>query len=140
MFHLPFRRGWDGYLLQAGRREVFALLRGLLRDNPALQSAYDACSQGKYEPLFAYLRSLENAEPLYEAKLVLVGEGNVGKTTLLKALKGKAGEAPQEHEPTTHGVEIDIHGLRLPHPAAPPPSMRWPHDTAKPAAGPRPRR
>jgi internalin A len=48
---------------------------------------------------------------------VLVGEGNVGKTTLLKALKGKAGEAPQEHEPTTHGVEIDIHGLRLPHPA-----------------------
>jgi internalin A len=86
--------------------------------NPALQSAYDACSEGKYEPLFAYLHSLEqNAEPLYEAKLVLVGEGNVGKTTLLKALKGKAGAAPQEHEPTTHGVEIDIHGLRLPHPA-----------------------
>jgi len=75
--------------------------------NPALQSAYDACKGGNYEPLFAYLRSLEqNAEPLYEAKLVLVGEGNVGKTTLLKALKGKAGEAPQEHEPTTHGVEI----------------------------------
>ena len=86
--------------------------------NPALQSAYKACSRGNYEPLWAYLRSLEtNAEPLYEAKLVLVGEGNVGKTTLLKALKGKAGEAPQEHEPTTHGVEIDIHGLRLPHPA-----------------------
>jgi GTPase SAR1 family protein len=86
--------------------------------NPTLQSAYDACEKPNYEPLFAYLRSLEqNAEPLYEAKLVLVGEGNVGKTTLLKALKGKAGAAPQEHEPTTHGVEIDIHGLRLPHPA-----------------------
>ncbi len=85
--------------------------------NPALQSVYDACKDRNYEPLWAYLRSLENAEPLYEAKLVLVGEGNVGKTTLLKALKGKAGEAPQEHEPTTHGVEIDIHGLRLPHPA-----------------------
>jgi internalin A len=82
--------------------------------NPALQSAYD---QG-LPAVMAYLRSLEtNAEPLYEAKLVLVGEGNVGKTTLLKALKGKAGAAPQEHEPTTHGVEIDIHGLRLPHPA-----------------------
>ena len=92
--------------------------------NPALQSAYDACKKGyggkhkDYEPLWAYLRSLEgNAESLYEAKLVLIGEGNVGKTTLLKALKGKAGAAPQEHEPTTHGVEIDIHGLRLPHPA-----------------------
>ena len=82
--------------------------------NPALQSAYD---QG-LPAVKAYLRSLEqNAEPLYEAKLVLVGEGNVGKTTLLKALKGKEGAAPQEHEPTTHGVEIDIHGLRLPHPA-----------------------
>ena len=81
--------------------------------NPALQSAY---KQG-LDAVKAYLRSLEqNAEPLYEAKLVLVGEGNVGKTTLLKALKGKAGAAPQEHEPTTHGVEIDIHGLRLPHP------------------------
>ncbi len=81
--------------------------------NPALQSAYDS---GKWQAVKAYLRSLEqNAEPLYEAKLVLVGEGNVGKTTLLKALKGIADEAPREHEPTTHGVEIDIHGLRLPH-------------------------
>lgn len=90
--------------------------------NPALQSAYDACNKHgskheDYDPLWAYLRSLEqNAEPLYEAKLVLVGEGNVGKTTLLKALKGKAGEPPQKNEATTHGVEIDIHGLRLPHP------------------------
>ena len=82
--------------------------------NPALQSAYDA----GLDAVKAYLRSLaEGAEPLYEAKLVLVGEGNVGKTTLLKALKGKAGEAPQEHEPTTHGVKIDINGLPLPHPA-----------------------
>ncbi|MBK6647215.1 MAG: hypothetical protein IPG44_15970 [Anaerolineales bacterium] len=82
--------------------------------NPALQSAYD---QG-LDALKAYLRSLEqNAEPLYEAKLVLVGEGNVGKTTLLKALKSDKGEgAPRQGEPTTHGVEIDIHGLKLPHP------------------------
>ncbi|MFZ4661008.1 MAG: COR domain-containing protein [Caldilineaceae bacterium] len=81
--------------------------------NPALQSAYDA----GLDELKAYLRSLENAEPLYEAKLVLVGEGNVGKTTLLKALKGKKGEeAPKPGERTTHGVEIDIHGLLLPHP------------------------
>ena len=86
--------------------------------NPALQSAYDACERGKYEPLWAYLRSLEqNAEPLYEAKLVLVGEGNVGKTTLLKALKNEKGEgAPKKDERTTHGVAIDIHGLKLPHP------------------------
>ncbi len=81
--------------------------------NPALQSAYDA----GLDAVKAYLRSLENAEPLYEAKLVLVGEGNVGKTTLLKALKGQKGKkAPKKDETTTHGVEIDIHGLLLPHP------------------------
>ncbi len=87
--------------------------------NPALQSAYNTYKEtGKIDPLWAYLRSLEqNAEPLYEAKLVLVGEGNVGKTTLLKALKNEKGAgAPKKDERTTHGVEIDIHGLRLPHP------------------------
>jgi len=82
--------------------------------NPALKSAYE---KGLPE-LKAYLRSLEkNAEPLYEAKLVIVGEGNVGKTTLLKALKGDKGkDAPRKGQTTTHGVEIDIHGLHLPHP------------------------
>ncbi len=81
--------------------------------NPALQSAY---KQG-LDAVKAYLRSLEqNAEPLHEAKLVLVGEGNVGKTTLLRALKSDKEQAPRQGEPTTHGVEIDIHGLKLPHP------------------------
>ena len=77
--------------------------------NPALQSAYE---QG-LEATLSYLRSLEAAEPLYEAKLVLVGEGGVGKTTLLKALSGRE---PRRGEPTTHGVSIDIHSLHLPHP------------------------
>jgi len=77
--------------------------------NPALKSAYE---QG-LPALMAYLRSLEQAEPLYETKLVLVGEGGVGKTTLLKALTGKE---PKQNEPTTHGVSIDIHSMHLPHP------------------------
>ena len=84
--------------------------------NPALQSAYNA-SKVRNEHSWHTSAVSTKRRAAYEAKLVLVGEGNVGKTTLLKALKGKAGEAPQEHEPTTHGVEIDIHGLRLPHPA-----------------------
>ncbi len=77
--------------------------------NPALRSAY---KQG-LDAVKAYLRSLAQAEPLYEAKLVLVGEGGVGKTTLLKALSGRE---PRKNEPTTHGVSIDIHALHLPHP------------------------
>ena len=89
-------------------------LKELLLDNnplnPALQSAYDK-GLGAVK---AYLRSLEDAEPLYEAKLVLVGEGDVGKTTLLKALKSNQEEGPREGEPTTHG--IDISTFQLPHP------------------------
>ena len=81
--------------------------------NPALQSAYD---QG-LPAVKAYLRSLaENAEPLYEAKLVLVGEGGVGKTTLLNALMKKEDRTPKADEKTTHGVKIDVDALQLPHP------------------------
>jgi len=83
--------------------------------NPALQSAYEA----GLDSLRAYLRSLEEPakrEELHEAKLVLVGEGKVGKTTLLKALTG---QEPRADEPTTHGVHIDIQAMSLPHPEKP---------------------
>ena len=82
--------------------------------NPALQSAYDS---GGWKSVKAYLRSLEqNAEPLYEAKLVLVGEGGVGKTTLLNALMKKEERVPKKDEITTHGVKIDLNALQAPHP------------------------
>ncbi len=85
-----------------------------LRNNPlepALKSAYGV----GLDELRAFLASIapQDADPLYEAKLVLVGEGGVGKTTLLKALTGAA---PQEDEPTTHGVKIDVEALYLRHP------------------------
>jgi hypothetical protein len=78
--------------------------------NPALRSVYD---QQGLEGLRAYLRSLAEAEPLYETKLILVGEGGVGKTTLRKAMLG---QEPREGEPTTHGIGIDIRRLLVPHP------------------------
>jgi GTPase SAR1 family protein len=81
--------------------------------NPALQSAYDA----GLDAVKAYLRSLEqNAEPLYEAKLVLVGEGGVGKTTLLNSLMNKEDRIPKKDETTTHGVKIDVNALQVLHP------------------------
>ena len=62
--------------------------------------------------ILAYLRSLQrDVETLYEAKLVLVGEGAVGKSSLLAAMRN---EAFEENRPTTHGIQIN--SLGVPHP------------------------
>ena len=96
-----------------------ARLQGLrLGDNPLDPSVLSASASGP-DALRSYLGSLEEPdqrEELYEAKLVFVGEGGVGKTTLLKAMAGREGDEPKEGEPTTHGVNIDIESLHLPHP------------------------
>lgn len=59
----------------------------------------------------AYLRAKsEDQIVLNEAKLILIGEGEVGKTSLLGALRG---DKWVENRPTTHGVEVDIKSLIL---------------------------
>jgi internalin A len=70
----------------------------------------DMVKQGA-RALAAYLSSLEDAVPLYEAKVLLVGEGNVGKTSLIAALRG---DPFVEGRATTHGIEIRILTLRDP--------------------------
>ncbi|MEM7531454.1 MAG: COR domain-containing protein [Chloroflexota bacterium] len=51
----------------------------------------------------AYLRAKADAQIiLNEAKLILVGEGEVGKTCLMDALEG----VDWQKHPTTHGIEI----------------------------------
>ena len=75
--------------------------------NPELAAAY---KQG-FDTLLKYLRAkVEEEIVLNESKLVLVGEGGVGKTSLLGSLKG---EPFVENLPTTHGVEVDITSLQL---------------------------
>ena len=68
--------------------------------NPELSEAY---IQG-LDAVKAYLRAKSEAGQitLNEAKLILVGEGEVGKTCLMDALLGNEW---QEH-PSTHGIEI----------------------------------
>jgi GTPase SAR1 family protein len=67
--------------------------------NPELATAY---KQGT-DSVKAYLRAKATAQIiLNEAKLILVGEGEVGKTCLMDALLGNPW---QEHD-TTHGIEI----------------------------------
>jgi len=68
--------------------------------NPELAAAYD---EG-LEAIKRYLRSrLRTQIVLNEAKLILIGEGEVGKSCLLGALRGDPWE---EGRPTTHGIEI----------------------------------
>ncbi|WP_460611419.1 COR domain-containing protein [Hymenobacter terrigena] len=63
---------------------------------PELTAIYEESTQA----LLAYLRAPKVA--LYEAKLILVGEREVGKSCLLGALRGD----PWEERVSTHGVEI----------------------------------
>ena len=83
-----------------------------LHDNPWVEP-FDELVQGPGEKLFAYLRSLGQGIPQYEAKVLLIGEGAVGKSSLLRALRG---EAFVPDLPTTHGIEIKQ--VQEPHPDA----------------------
>jgi hypothetical protein len=68
--------------------------------NPELAAAY----KQDLDAVKAYLRAISGAQiTLKEAKLILVGEGEVGKSCLLSALRGDEWE---EDRPTTHGIEI----------------------------------
>ena len=67
--------------------------------NPELAAAYE---QG-LDAVKAYLRAKAAAQiVLNEAKLILVGEGEVGKTCLMDALLGN----PWQEHPSTHGIAI----------------------------------
>lgn len=62
----------------------------------------------------AFLRERSAAAtPQWSSKLVVVGQGRAGKTSLLKAVRG---EAFDQNEDSTHGLSVDE--LRLPHPAS----------------------
>ncbi len=87
------------------------------RENPLEEGYTIAYEDGGIRGLFDYIRRLQQeATPLYEVKLVLIGEGNVGKTTLLRALRD---EEPIKNHPTTEGMEVSQKPILLPHPTKP---------------------
>lgn len=79
-------------------------LRNLdLNDNPLNPDLAAASEQGT-EAVLQYLRARAEGEvTLNEAKLILVGEGEVGKSCLLGALRG---DEWVDGRDTTHGIEI----------------------------------
>ena len=74
-----------------------------IKDNPLNRELVAAYNEGS-SSVKAYLRAKAVAQiTLNEAKLILVGEGEVGKSCLLGALRD---DPWAEGRPTTHGIEI----------------------------------
>ena len=74
-----------------------------ITDNP-LNPELAAAAQEGLDAIKRYLRAKSQAEVvLNEAKLILVGEGGVGKSSLLAALRGDPWDGDRS---TTHGIEI----------------------------------
>ena len=88
-----------------------------LKDNPLPEPYPDFIKRGTAAVL-TYLRSLQKeSTPQYEAKLLLVGEGNVGKTSLVEAMRAeptKRSGVFVKDRTTTHGINLGR--LQLDHP------------------------
>lgn len=79
-------------------------LSDLNLDNNPLNPELAAAAEEGLEAIKRYLRAQAEAQvTLHEAKLILVGEGEVGKSCLLAALRGDPWDG---NRPTTHGIEI----------------------------------
>jgi hypothetical protein len=86
---------WEG----AGGDKVMYLSGNPLESPPA-----EIVKQGT-EAVRAYFRSLEGEkQALNEVKVLLVGDGAAGKTSLVKRLTGQGYD---ENEPQTHGININ---------------------------------
>nr|WP_242053573.1 COR domain-containing protein [Nostoc sp. FACHB-888] len=82
-----------------------------LSNNPLTSPPPEIVEQGT-QAVLTYLRErLEGSQRQWISKLLVVGEGGVGKTSLLRALRG---EEFDTQESTTHGIEIK--SLELTHP------------------------
>src|SRR6266704_2782410 len=84
-----------------------------LSGNPQLQIPPPEVVDQGTSAVLAYLHALPQAVERFEAKLLLVGEGGMGKSSLLRALD----QLPfVPGLPLTHGIAVGT--LQLPHPEA----------------------
>ncbi|MFI6485715.1 leucine-rich repeat domain-containing protein [Nonomuraea sp. NPDC050663] len=85
-----------------------------LGSNPVLSPPPEICALGQ-EAVLAFLRGLQRGDHLPRtSKMVVVGQAEMGKTSVSEALCGRPFVA---NRPTTHGVLLD--SLQLPHPDHP---------------------
>jgi len=82
-----------------------------LYGNPLEYPPIEIIEQGQ-EAIRSYVRSLEGErKPLNEVRVLLIGDGGAGKTSLVKRLMG---DPFNPKEPQTHGINIRHWGVALP--------------------------
>lgn len=74
-----------------------------LDGNPSLEIPGSLLQTRRPREILRYYVEAQVGRPLSELKLLLVGRGKAGKTTLVKRL---GGEEPKENEPETHSIVI----------------------------------
>jgi internalin A len=90
--------------------QLTSLMELDLRENPALSIPPEVVQQTN-NPALILQTYFAARRPLHEAKLLLVGQGRVGKTSLLRRLMGETFNA---NEATTHGINVQPRSLLLP--------------------------
>ena len=110
----------DGNQLTAVPPEIGQLTNLIklnLRDNPNLPIPPEIVAQmNNAQAILDYVREQLEApsHPLNEAKLILVGQGSVGKTSLVKRLVDNRFDPDEEQ---TQGIRIEKWQLDVPRPA-----------------------
>ncbi len=81
--------------------------------NPLSTPPPEIIKKGR-EAVLDYFKELEQQgeDYLYEAKVLIVGDARVGKTTLCRKLKSQKAKLPTENE-TTHGIDITPMRFRI---------------------------
>ena len=94
--------------------QLTSLIRLNLKSNRNLTSPPPEVVKQGTRAVLAYLQEQKDeGERQWISKLLVVGEGGVGKTSLLRALRSETFEVQQS---STHGIEIKA--LRLEHPSS----------------------
>ncbi|MCU0288016.1 MAG: ADP-ribosylation factor-like protein, partial [Acidobacteria bacterium] len=85
-------------------------------DNPLIDPPIEIVKKGK-AAIKNYFAEIKQASVLFlECKLLLVGSGDVGKTTLMKKLKNNSFKVKLGKEDTTRGIDIQPWQLSCPFP------------------------
>ncbi|GAB3890085.1 COR domain-containing protein [Spirosoma agri] len=89
----------------------------ILTNNPVLDNIPSYIIEKGIEYIDSYYEGIhfsETTDVIFEAKLIFVGQGEVGKTSLMKKLMNPEIEIIKGEENTTHGINIEKWFTRIP--------------------------